>query len=102
MAYYEKLVRDNIPEILDAKGVPYEKRIATDDEYHQELIKKLVEEAQEFAEAGTVEEFADVLEVVKTLRTLTPYKEVEEIREKKVTERGGFNERIILSGDDGK
>jgi predicted house-cleaning noncanonical NTP pyrophosphatase (MazG superfamily) len=102
MAKYEKLVRDRIPEILDAKGVPYEKRIATDEEYRTELIKKLVEEAGEFSEAGALEELADVLEVVVALRTLPEYADVEMVREKKAAERGAFGERLIVSGDDGK
>jgi len=52
MTQYDKLVRDRIPEILDAKGVSYTKRIADTQEYKDELIRKLVEEANEFAEAG--------------------------------------------------
>lgn len=92
MSHYEKLVRDRIPEILDAKGVPYEKRIADDAEYRAELIKKLVEEANEFAEAGAVEELA-------ALRTLPEYQDVEAVREQKAIERGGFSDRIILKGE---
>jgi len=61
---YNKLVRDKIPQILDVKLVSYEKRIASEDEYKAELIKKLVEEAKEFSEAGSPEELADVIEVV--------------------------------------
>ena len=49
MADYNKLVRDKIPQILDAKSIPYEKRIASSDEYKVELIKKLDEEIQEFS-----------------------------------------------------
>ena len=99
MAQYEKLVRDRIPEILDAKGVPYTKRIADAQEYKDELIRKLVEEANEFAEAGAPEELADVLEVVIALRTLADYENVESVRAKKREERGGFGQRIILSGE---
>ena len=99
MTHYEKLVRDRIPEILDAKGVPYEKRVADDAEYRTELIKKLVEEANEFAEAGAVEELADVLEVVAALRALPEYHDVESVREQKAIERGGFSDRIILKGE---
>lgn len=99
MAQYEKLVRDRIPEILDGKGVPYEKRIATDSEYRAELIKKLVEESGEFSEAGAVEELADVLEVVAALRRLPEYADVESIREKKALERGGFSARFVVKGE---
>lgn len=102
MARYQKLVRDRIPEILDAKNVVYEKRIANDAEYRTELIKKLLEEAQEFSEAGSIEELADVLEVVAALCTLSEYADVERIQADKRTERGGFMERLIVSGDDGK
>jgi predicted house-cleaning noncanonical NTP pyrophosphatase (MazG superfamily) len=99
MTAYNKLVRDKIPEILDAKGVPYEKRIASTDEYKAELIKKLQEEAAEFAEAGSIEELADVLEVVHALKQLTEYADAETVREKKRDERGGFDQRIILKGE---
>lgn len=99
MAKYEKLVRDKIPEILDAKGVPYTKRIADVQEYKDELIRKLVEEANEFAEAGEPEELADVLEVIIALRALADYEDVDSVRVKKREERGGFNQRIILSGE---
>jgi predicted house-cleaning noncanonical NTP pyrophosphatase (MazG superfamily) len=98
MTEYNKLVRDNIASQLDAKGISYEKRIATEEEYKSELIKKLVEESNEFAEEGSVEELADVLEVIGALRTLPEYAEVEAVRIQKREERGGFEKRIILKG----
>ena len=100
MAQYNKLVRDRIPEILDAKGVSYERNTATEDEYRTALIVKLLEETAEFEEAGAVEELADVLEVVAALRELPEYSDVELIRKQKRDERGGFEGRIILKGDD--
>ncbi len=99
MQTYNKLVRDKIPEILDKKGVAYEKRIATPEEFKIELIKKLTEEVQEFAQAGDVEEMADVLEVIEALRNLPEYAGVETIRQNKRDERGGFDEMIILKGE---
>ena len=99
MTTYNKLVRDKIPEILDRKNVPYEQRIANDDEYRSELIKKLVEEATEFQEDPSVEELADVLEVVRALQVLEQFSNVEEVREQKRVLRGGFEERIILKGE---
>lgn len=99
MTTYQKLVRDKIPELLDKKGIPYEKRIATDDEYRTELIKKLVEESNEFAEAGSPDELADVLEVVEALRLLPEYHDVDSRKIAKREERGAFNDRIILKGE---
>jgi predicted house-cleaning noncanonical NTP pyrophosphatase (MazG superfamily) len=99
MTPYNKLVRDKIPEFLDSKGIPYEKRIASNEEYREELIKKVVEEAEEFAEAGAPEELADLLEVIAALRELPEYKEVEELRRAKFDEKGGFKERVILKGE---
>lgn len=96
---YNKLVRDKIPEILDAKNVPYEKRIADEAEYKKELIKKLFEEAEEFMINGQVEELADVLEVVEALKKLPEYKEVEKIKLAKKGEKGGFEKRLILKGE---
>ena len=96
---YNKLVRDRIPEILDKKGVPYEKRVASHDEYKIELIKKLEEEIVEFKEEGSVEELADILEVVDALKKLPDYANVLEVQKVKREERGGFDERIILSGE---
>jgi len=99
MASYEKLVRDKIPQMLDTKGVSYEKRIADDEEFRRELIKKLHEEVGEFMEEGSPEELADVLEVVEALLRLDEYKDVGEHKTKKREERGSFNERIILKGE---
>jgi predicted house-cleaning noncanonical NTP pyrophosphatase (MazG superfamily) len=96
MESYNKLVRDKIPEILDEKGVSYEKRIASAEEYKAELIKKLGEEVKEFSEAGDPEELADIVEVIEALKKLLEYSNVEAIRQKKQEERGGFDEKIIL------
>jgi predicted house-cleaning noncanonical NTP pyrophosphatase (MazG superfamily) len=99
MTSYNKLVRDKIPEILDKKGVPYEKRIASPEEYKAELIRKLEEEVNEFSIAGDPEELADVLEVILALKKVVPYGGVEDLRIKKREERGGFDDRIILKGE---
>ena len=98
MESYNKLVRDNIPEILDRKGVSYEKRIASLDEYKTELVKKLGEEVSEFSEAGDPEELADVMEVIEALKTLAEYSTVDSLRQEKREKRGGFDKRIILKG----
>ena len=96
---YNKLVRDKIPEILDGKGVPYEKKVANDTEYKEELIKKLEEKIVEFKEAGSVEELADILEVVDALKKLPEYANVLDVQKTKREEKGGFEKRLIVSGE---
>ena len=98
---YNKLVRDMIPEILDKKGVKYEKRIAGDDEYKSELVKKLEEEVVEFKKDLSIEELADVLEVLDALKKNPDYANVEDVRFTKKEEKGGFDKRYILSGEKG-
>jgi predicted house-cleaning noncanonical NTP pyrophosphatase (MazG superfamily) len=102
MAKYNKLVRDRIPEILDAKGVEYSLRIASEEELEERLLEKLLEEVQEFFEHPNVEELGDILEVIKALEKLPQYADLEAVRLLKREERGGFEKRIILQGDKSK
>jgi len=92
-------VRDKVPEILDSKGISYEQRVASESEYKSELIKKLSEEVSEFSSDLSVEELADVLEVIDALKKLSDYMEVEKVQKKKRDEKGGFENRFILKGE---
>lgn len=96
--YYNKLVRDKIPEHLDSKGISYEKRIANEEEFKQELIKKLDEEIKEFMEDKSIEELADIVEVISALKKLPEFANLEEVKNKKLEEKGGFDKKIILKG----
>ncbi len=98
---YNKLVRDKIPQILDKKGVTYRMRVAGDREYRKELVRKLVEEVREFKKDLSIEELADVLEVIKAIKNLPEYVNVEAVRKIKNAERGRFKKRLILSGEKG-
>ncbi len=95
---HDKLVRDRIPEIVTASGARPETRIADPVEFRALLRAKLVEEVHEFLEEEHPEELVDILEVVRALATdlESSPEELERLREKKVTERGGFTERIVL------
>jgi predicted house-cleaning noncanonical NTP pyrophosphatase (MazG superfamily) len=99
MEKYNKLVRDKIPEILDKKGISYEKRVASPLEYKIELIKKLQEEVTEFTAANSTEELADIMEVIEALKKLPEYEDVEEVRRQKALEKGAFEQRIIIKGE---
>jgi len=92
-----KLIRDKIPEIAKAKGEVMKVHLASDEEFARLLIAKLVEEAAEFRLKPSVEELADVLEVVRALSLqFGGMSEVEKAREKKADERGVFSKKIIL------
>ena len=99
MATYNKLVRDKIPEYLKSKNIPFEKRIANEKEYREELFKKLEEEVLEFKEDRNSEELADILEVILAIAKLEEFKNVENVRIKKYNEKGGFEQKIILKGE---
>ena len=98
MKTYNKLVRDKIPEIITANGEKANTRILSEEEYKLELRKKLVEEAKEYLEDGSVEELADVMEVIYALMKADPYLEsmVEIERAKKNVKRGAFDKKIFL------
>lgn len=60
MKEYNKLVRDNIPEIMIKNGAKPVTRILSDNEYLEELNKKLLEEVNEYLSSGDILELADI------------------------------------------
>ncbi|MGF7186520.1 putative house-cleaning noncanonical NTP pyrophosphatase (MazG superfamily) [Desulfitispora alkaliphila] len=98
-AIHNKLVRDKIPNIIINANKKPLTRIASDQEYKKLLQEKLIEEVNEFIDSDSVEELADILEVLKAIsetKGLT-WEEVEKIADDKRNERGGFKEKIILA-----
>ena len=96
---YNKLVRDRIPEIIEADGRKCETVILSDEEYIAALDKKLSEELAEYFESGSLEELADLTEVIRAVTVARGHTlaELEEIRAKKVDARGGFENKIFLT-----
>jgi predicted house-cleaning noncanonical NTP pyrophosphatase (MazG superfamily) len=98
---HNKLVRDRIPEIIAAERRAYAIEIMGDVEYRQALLAKLVEEAQEAAEAEPGElakELADLYEVIEALMIAFGLDKdaILAVQQKRHDERGGFEKRIIL------
>ena len=98
MIHYDKLVRDRIPAVVEAAGktavtdtIPHEKMQAA-------LDRKLLEEVKEYLESHSVEEMADVLEVLHGIayHAGIDWNQVEQERLRKREARGGFEERIRL------
>lgn len=98
MKVYNKLVRDKILKILKIQGKGYKYHIADADEYREKLYEKLQEEILEFKENPSVEEMADVVEVITAIAKFNniDLNRVETKRRAKNYERGAFFSRIIL------
>ena len=95
---YNKLVRDKVPTFIESKGEVVVWHKADNIEYWEKLKEKLLEEATEFNKDENLGEFADLLEVIDAI---TEYKqftkeEITAVKEKKLRDKGGFKERIIL------
>jgi predicted house-cleaning noncanonical NTP pyrophosphatase (MazG superfamily) len=97
---YNKLVRDKIIDIIKLNGEKPVYHTLNNEEYIEELLKKLIEEANEFIEADSPEELADLMEVVYSIAKTKniDLEEVEQIRIKKREKRGGFDNKIYLEG----
>lgn len=95
---YNKLVRDKIPEIISRDGKIPVARMLTDDEYRYYLKKKLKEEAAEFNESETLDELADIMEVVLAMCNAYGYSSIalDMARYRKRRERGGFSKKLLL------
>lgn len=102
MKEYNKLVRDNIPEIMIQNGANPVTRILTDEEYLIELNKKLLEEVNEYLESENIEEIADIEEVLLAILNVKGITRniLEEIRKTKTLKRGAFNKKIFLERED--
>lgn len=98
MKIYNKLVRDNIPQIIEKTGNSFVTHIASKEEYTSLLEAKLLEEVKEYQEDKNLEELADIMEVVIGLANAMGHSEEELFakRVEKKEERGGFSRRIVL------
>lgn len=96
---YNKLVRDRIPEIIKASGKQCICSTLSDEEYIAKLDEKLNEELAEYQESKSMEELADLLEVIRAVAAArgSSIEEVEAIRQDKAEKRGGFEKRILLT-----
>jgi predicted house-cleaning noncanonical NTP pyrophosphatase (MazG superfamily) len=94
----EKLVRDNIPELIRSQGKQVKTHIATEEEYWEKLQDKVAEEMAEFQAEPGIAEFVDVLEVLDAVASYKKFdrSEVEKFRQEKAKERGTFSKRVIL------
>lgn len=102
MPIHNKLVRDQIPEIIEKSGKNYSIETLDEREYIDQLKKKLQEEVNEYllsqSDLEGLEELADILEVIYALSQTHQSNPInlENIRKEKAERRGGFQDRIFL------
>ena len=103
MIVYQKLIRDRIPEIIEATGKTCSVRVLDEAEFVAKLAEKLGEEVLEYRVSREISELADVVEVVYALldQAGVSREEFEQIRLKKAQARGGFGKRLLLESVEG-
>ena len=96
--HYDKLVRDKIPDVIRQAGKEPVTDILPRESMAAALDRKLQEEVLEYLESGSVEEMADILEVLHGIafHKGIPWDEVESVRVRKRDERGGFEKGVRL------
>ena len=95
---YNKLVRDKIPEIIRASGKRCVVATVSDEDYLRLLDQKLEEELAEYQDSKAIEELADLIEVIAAAAVARgcSWEELMQIRDRKRSERGGFEDKILL------
>lgn len=95
---YDKLIRDRIPEIIEGDGKRAVTEVLDDLAFKRYLDIKLEEELKEYLVADSVEELADLVEVVYALLDLkgVSIEEFERLRKDKASKRGSFTKRLVL------
>ena len=98
MEEYNKIVRDNIPTIIENSGNKCETEIVSDEEALSYLYAKLTEEVNEFLESKDIHEMADIIEVLYAIcdKMKIPRTTLETARQQKENKNGGFEDNIIL------
>lgn len=97
-----KLVRDKIPEIIKNDGKTPIIEILSNEEYLKELDKKLNEEVAEYQADKSIEEMADILEVLYAVCEARGHsvEELLQVKEFKREKRGGFKDKIYWIGNE--
>ena len=95
---HNKLVRDRIPEIIVSSGKTCVTEVLPNDAYIQALDAKLNEELAEYQQSKSLEELADLLEVMGAVVKARGYTwdDLTRVWKEKRAQRGAFEQRIFL------
>lgn len=105
--FYNKLVRDKIQNKIESKGESCEIRVITEQgEFEQELLKKVVEEAQELSRVESresfLQEYADLMVALDALTHLMEFSEadIKTALEENVEKKGLYKQRHFMHWSD--
>jgi predicted house-cleaning noncanonical NTP pyrophosphatase (MazG superfamily) len=95
---YNKLVRDNMPQLIKESGRECRHRIMNDREYFDALLDKVVEEIEEYRISGNEDELADVYEVLDCLVQFKEYEpmHIDYLRLIRKEARGSYRDKVLL------
>ena len=98
MIKYDKLIRDKIPDIIEQSGKKCIVEVMDNDTYIEYLDQKLNEELAEYQQDKSIEELADLLEVMYAVVVARGHSvaELERIRLEKAEKRGAFEKKLLL------
>jgi predicted house-cleaning noncanonical NTP pyrophosphatase (MazG superfamily) len=108
MITYNKLIRDNIPSIIEKDNKSCIVTVLDDEQFFLELKKKLIEEAREVLTASTkdelISELADLYEIIDKLKDVYSIDELEisKIQKIKAEMNGKFEKKLFLVSVDDK
>ena len=100
---YNKLVRDNIPEIMKADNSEPTIRILDDEEFIVELFKKLQEESEELIQAkgNKLEMQKEIGDIYEVIDAIIDYYNLDKeaiikLKQERKIKRGGFAKKVFL------
>lgn len=102
MKTYNKLIRDNIPSIIEMDNRICIITILDDEQFLDELKKKLVEESNEVVSAHTrdelINELADIQEIIDKLKEIyiIDQNEIASAQSMKAQKNGKFDKKLFL------
>ena len=95
---FYKLVRDRIPEIIEASGKSCITSTLSNEDYLRMIDAKLDEELAEYHKDQNIEELADLLEVIYAATRAHGYSlaQLEAVRADKAAKCGAFDKKVLL------
>ena len=109
--YYNKLIRDKIPEKIKKSGGDYKIKKLKNENFKLELVKKVGEEASGLLSVKTkrelINELADILDVIEEIKRFKKIKnrQIKNAQKLNFKVKGGFKKKLFLfwsSGTDYK